>query len=101
MYIRSRRLWRAIAAKETNECYLDVRSNIVVDGVLPHQNRRRLHRKLDKHHYFYSKRPITCCNSSKNVSPNDGKLTIFVKSSLETASCSYSTPGIKNGAKKK
>ncbi|KRY63206.1 hypothetical protein T11_4534, partial [Trichinella zimbabwensis] len=31
----------------------------------------------DKHHHSYSNWLITFCSSSKNVSPNDGKLTIF------------------------
>ncbi|KRX39652.1 hypothetical protein T05_13300, partial [Trichinella murrelli] len=60
-----------------NESLLDVRNNIIADDVVQHQNKRRFQRKPDKQHHLYSVWPITLYNSSKYVSPNDGKLTIF------------------------
>ncbi|KRY48157.1 hypothetical protein T03_11864 [Trichinella britovi] len=50
----------------------------IADNVVQHQNKRRFQRKPDKLHHLYSVWSITLCNSSKNVSPNDGKLTIYV-----------------------
>ncbi|XP_003366648.1 hypothetical protein Tsp_13164 [Trichinella spiralis] len=57
------------------ECKVDA------DGVQQHQNKRRFQRKPDKQHHLYSVWSITLCNSSKNVSPNDGSI-VFVASPL-------------------
>ncbi|KRX71462.1 hypothetical protein T06_10938 [Trichinella sp. T6] len=47
---------------------LDVRSNIIADDVVQHQNKRPFQRKPDKQHHLYSVWPITLYNSSKYVS---------------------------------
>ncbi|XP_003379802.1 hypothetical protein Tsp_03453 [Trichinella spiralis] len=50
--------------------------NRKADVVVQQQNKRRFQRKPDKQHDLYSVWSITLCNSSKNVSPNDGTINV-------------------------
>ncbi|KRY35861.1 hypothetical protein T01_5491 [Trichinella spiralis] len=80
--------------------------NRKADVVVQQQNKRRFQRKPDKQHDLYSVWSITLCNSSKNVSPNDGTINVTAQLHLRnsehcrwhSATCTlrHSNPETKN-----